>query len=87
MACRTPDPEALELFLASRVRCVTVSDAEIEDAMRLAFSATHNVAEGAGAASLAGAWRDASAARRRVGVVLSGGNVDRDVYARVLGHA
>jgi threonine dehydratase len=52
--------------------------------MRWYFSLTHNVAEGAGAASLAAAFADRSAQRRRIGVVLSGANVDRDAYARVL---
>ena len=52
MACRTPDRDALSLFLAQSVRWVRVSEAEIEEAMRLYFTQTHNVAEGAGAASV-----------------------------------
>jgi threonine dehydratase len=53
--------------------------------MRLMFSATHNVAEGAGAASLAAAVQErAQLAGRRVGVTLCGGNVDADVFAQVL---
>jgi threonine dehydratase len=84
MACRIPDASALALFLEQNVRCVQVSDAEIATAMRLYFSQTHNVAEGAGAASLAAALKDTAAARRRVGVVLTGGNIDRDAYARIL---
>jgi len=85
MACRTPDRDALSLFLAQSVRWVRVSEAEIEEAMRLYFTQTHNVAEGAGAASLAAAIKDFSGQRRRVGAILSGGNVDRELYARVLG--
>jgi threonine dehydratase len=84
MACRTPNPEALAIFLTAGVRCVRVSDAQIAEAMRLYFSATHNVAEGAGAASLAAALADGPARRGRIGVVLSGGNIDRDRYARIL---
>lgn len=65
---------------------VEVTDSEIEDAMRLLFETTHNIAEGAGAAALAGLVQEREAqAGRRVAVVLTGGNVDRDVYGRVLG--
>jgi threonine dehydratase len=54
-------------------------------AMRAYFTDTHNVAEGAGAAALAALMHEREAMRgRKVGVVLSGGNVDRDVFARVL---
>jgi threonine dehydratase len=87
MACRLPNADALSVFLAHNVRCVVVSDAEIAQAMRLYFTLTHNLAEGAGAASLAAALKDAAQHRRRVGVVLSGGNIDRELYARVLGDA
>jgi threonine dehydratase len=53
--------------------------------MRFYFSDTHNLAEGAGAAPLAALLKERRAMeRRRVGLVLSGGNVDREVYARVL---
>jgi threonine dehydratase len=53
--------------------------------MRLFFSATHSTAEGAGAAPLAGALQERARNRgRRIAVILSGGNVDRDMFARVL---
>jgi threonine dehydratase len=53
--------------------------------MRAIFSMTHNVAEGAGAAAFAAAWRErASLAGQRVGLALSGGNVDTAVFADVL---
>jgi threonine dehydratase len=84
MACRLPNPDALATFIAHEIRCVRVSDAEIAEAMRLYFSLTHNVAEGAGAASLAAALKDDASRGKRIGVVLSGGNVDREVFARVL---
>jgi threonine dehydratase len=85
MACRRADGDALEVMLRSGLRTVVVSDAEIEQAMRLYFACTHNLAEGAGAASLAAALKDdRRKAAARVGVVLSGGNVDSDVFARVL---
>ena len=66
-------------------RVVTVSEGEIKAAMRHYFTDTHNVAEGAGAAPLAALLKErASMAGRRVALILSGGNIDRDLYARVL---
>ena len=68
-------------------RIVRVSDDEIEAAMRTLFADTHNVAEGAGAASFAALMQEREAMRgKRVAVVLSGGNVDSAPFARVLGH-
>lgn len=85
LACRVPDPESLELILAHVDDIVPVTDAEVAGAMRLLFAATHNTAEGAGAAALAAALRQReSLAGRRVGLTLTGGNVDADVFARVL---
>ncbi len=85
MACRTPVPDALEIIRRGAERVVQVSDAEIENAMRILFTDTHNVAEGAGAAAVAALIKEREAmAGRRVAVVLSGGNVDRDVFTRVL---
>jgi threonine dehydratase len=86
MACRIPNADALALFIERGVRYVVVSDGEIGAAMRLYFVHTHNVAEGAGAASLAAALKDRGARGARVGIVLSGGNVDRETYLRVLEH-
>jgi threonine dehydratase len=66
-------------------RIVEVEDPEIEAAMRHYFTDTHNIAEGAGAAGLAALLKERDRMLgRRVGVVLTGGNVDTDVYARVL---
>jgi threonine dehydratase len=86
MACRTPEPEALDILLRGMARVVRVTDNEIEEAMRLLYSATHNVAEGAGAAGLAAATKERDRlAGRKAAVILGGANVDRDVFARVLG--
>jgi threonine dehydratase len=85
MACRVPDVRALEVILQGAARVVTVDDAEIAAAMRHLFSDTHNVAEGAGAAALAALLKERERVKdRRVAVILSGGNVDRDVFARIL---
>jgi len=87
MACRIADEEALEIVRREAADVVAVTDDEVAEAMRLLFACTHNVAEGAGAAGLAAAmqqrerWRD-----RSVGTAITGGNVDSDVFARVLSH-
>ncbi len=86
MACRTPEPEALARIGRGVSRVVEVTDDEVRAAMRLLFETTHNVAEGAGAAAVAAASQERAGNRgRRVAVVLSGGNVDREVFAEVLG--
>ena len=85
MACRTPLSEALAAMRGKLARVITVSDEQVAAAMRALFSDTHTVAEGAGAAALAALLSEAPALRgRRAGIVISGGNVDRDVFARVL---
>jgi threonine dehydratase len=85
MACRVPDPAAVEIINRYADRIVTVSEEEIQAAMRHYFSDTHNVAEGAGAAPLAALLKERpKMAGNRIGLVLSGGNIDRDQYARVL---
>ncbi len=65
-------------------RVVEVNDDEVEEAMRLYFRATHNAAEGAGAIGLAALLKDGSRGAGRVGTVLCGGNIDSDVFGRVL---
>jgi len=85
MACRVPEAEALALMQREVDDVIAVTDDEVAAAMRLMFSTTHNVAEGAGAASLAAALQQRERWRgRTVGVTLCGGNVDRDVFAKVL---
>ncbi|MBY0466352.1 MAG: hypothetical protein K2W33_15545, partial [Burkholderiales bacterium] len=64
---------------------VQVTDAEVAHAMRALYTDTHNVAEGAGAAALAAALQEQHLlAGQCVGLTLCGGNVDADVFARVL---
>lgn len=88
VAVRQPPQVALDIVRAGAARIVEVTDAEIAAAMRAYYTDTHNIAEGAGAAPLAAVLQERASLRgRKVAVVLSGGNVDRDVYARVLGEA
>jgi threonine dehydratase len=85
MACRKPDERALEMIWRGAERVLEVTDDEIEAAMQAYFSDTHNVAEGAGAAALAAALQERRLlAGKRVALILSGGNVDRAAFARVL---
>src|ERR1700678_3880060 len=85
MACRVPDDSALEVILGNVDRIVRVSEEEIRTAMRFYFTDTHNVVEGAGAAGLAAALKERQLIRgKRIGLVATGGNVDHDVFARVL---
>ncbi|MBM3566689.1 MAG: threonine dehydratase [Alphaproteobacteria bacterium] len=88
VACRVPDPRAVAIILTGAARIVTVSEPEIAAAMVHYFTDTHNVAEGAGALPLAALLKERSAmCGRRVALVLSGGNVDCDVFARILAAA
>lgn len=86
MACRIPAPDALDILRRGAARMVRVSEEEIESAIRIFHEDTHNMAEGAGAAALAALLQErARQSGRRVAVILSGGNIDRLLYARVLG--
>ena len=84
VACRLPDAMALGFVREGAERVVEVDDDEVEEAMRLYFRATHNAAEGAGAIGLAALLKDGSRGAGRVGTVLCGGNIDSDVFGRVL---
>jgi threonine dehydratase len=81
MATRVPDEDALSIIRKGASRIVQVSDAEVAQAIRAYWTDTHNLAEGAGAAALAAALREKSRLRgRRVGLILSGGNIDFDLF-------
>ncbi len=85
MACRVADQAALGILAPHLDHIVKVSDAEVAQAMRDLFTDSHNVAEGAGAASFAAAMQErAQLAGKVVGTILSGGNVDAAALARVL---
>jgi threonine dehydratase len=85
VACRTPDPTAVELICAGAERIVAVPEALTAEAMRLMLRTTHQLPEPAGAIALAGLMAEREqAAGTRVGVVLTGGNCDADLLAQVL---
>ncbi len=85
LACSTPNPEAMEIIWNNVAEIVEVTEAEIADAIRAYFQDTHNLAEGAGAAALAGALRNKHNLQgKRIGIILTGGNLDRETFLRVL---
>ena len=66
-------------------RVLQLSEDDIAAAVRAYFEDTHNVAEGAGAAALAGLMQERSKMNgRRVAVILSGCNIDGSVYQQIL---
>jgi threonine dehydratase len=81
VAVREPDEEAFAIIRAGAARIATVTDDEIADAIRAYWTDTHNLVEGAGAAPLAALLQErARMAGRRVGVVISGGNIDLALF-------
>ena len=85
MACRVADAAALAIIAPHIDHIVQVSDNEVAAAMRALFTDTHNVAEGAGAAAFAAALQEKDRlAGQTVGVALTGGNVDADIFSQVL---
>lgn len=88
LAVRVPDADALEVIRGGADRIVEVTDQEIAEAIRIYFTDTHTLAEGAGAASLAALLKERAKMRgRHVGIVLTGQNIDRSAMLAVLtGH-
>ena len=85
MAVRGPDQEALDIIRKGADRICQVSDAEVMAAMRAYYEDTHQLTEGAGAAPLAALLQERERlGGKRVGLILSGGNIDRTLYLRAL---
>jgi threonine dehydratase len=86
MATRIPDADAFALIRKGAARIVQVSDDEVAAAIRAYWTDTHNLAEGAGAAALAAALQEKNKlSGKRVGLVLSGGNIDFDLFRSWVG--
>src|SRR5262249_54585147 len=85
MATRVSASMTLEIMRRLVQDIVLVSDDELRSAVRLLLRLTHNLAEGAGAASTAAALRlkDQVAGKTVVGV-LSGGNLDLRELGRIV---
>jgi len=85
MAVRVPVQAAYDIYAKGAARIITVSDADVAAAIRTYFTGIHNLAEGAGAAPLAGLIQEKDRMQgRKVGVILSGGNIGTDWFSRVL---
>ena len=85
IACRAPDQHAFDIIKNGASRVIQLSEDEIAAAMRVFYSDTHNIAEPAAAAGLAGLMREQEQyAGKNVGIILSGSNVDASVYKNVL---
>jgi threonine dehydratase len=88
LSCRVPAPEALDIILANVDHIVEVTEQETAAAMRAYYEDTHNVAEGASSAALAGLLKERETLRgQRIGVVLTGGNIDRELFLEFLQRA
>jgi threonine dehydratase len=84
-AVRVPDEKAFAVIQTGAARIVEVAEDEIAQAIRIYHADTHNLAEGAGALALAAQAREqAQLKKRKAGVVLSGGNIDRSWAAEIL---
>ncbi len=67
---------------------ITLSEAQLEEGVRLALQGTHNLAEGAGAAALMAAWTQRHAlAGKRVVCIMSGGNLNLATLQRIVAPA
>jgi len=85
VACRDPQADAFAIIKTGAARVVTVSEDEIAEAIRIYYTTTHNLAEGAGAAPLAALLKEkARYAGKRAGLILTGGNIDMPLLAQVL---
>jgi threonine dehydratase len=85
MACRDPLSEPLAIIRSGAARILRLSEDEIAEAIRIYYSDTHNLAEGAGAAPLAGLLKEKERyAGKRAATILSGGNIDASLMAEVL---
>ena len=85
VACREPYAPALDSMLKGAARIVKVTDEAIADAIRAYYTDIHNLSEGAGAAPLAALLSERDKLLgKRAGVILSGGNIDQSLFAKVL---
>lgn len=88
LAVRHPDEDSLRIILDGVERVITVTEEQIAEAIAIYATDTHNMVEGAGAASLAALLQEkAQLAGKKAGVMLTGGNIDLDVYLKALGGA
>lgn len=82
---RSPMVEAFEIIKSGCDHIVQVNDNEIAKAMLQYYQATHNLAEGAGAITLAGLYKEKDKmAAKKVAVILTGGNIDYQHFTQYI---
>jgi threonine dehydratase len=88
VATRVPDPTAIEIIVGGAARIVQISEDQCADAVRLLMRCTHHLVEPSGAAALAGLIVDQQTngqiAGRRLGAIVSGGNMDASILSEIL---
>lgn len=85
LATRQPNEDAIETICRGAARVLTVSEDAIAEAIRIYFDDTHQVVEGAGAAPLAALLQDPQRTKyKKVGLVMTGGNIERARFLTVL---
>ena len=86
-ALQTPrvSPITFGILRSRGVQALSVSDSEVEDAVRFAWESHGLVVEPGGAAALAALLAGKGEAGDGTVVILSGGNVDPELHARIVG--
>ncbi|MBI5087330.1 MAG: threonine dehydratase [Actinobacteria bacterium] len=85
VACRVPDPTAIELIIAGCARVVQVGEDQCAEAMRVLLETTHQMPEPAGAVATAAMLLEADRlAGTRVATIMTGGNLDAHLLRDVL---
>jgi threonine dehydratase len=86
LATREPNAQAVAAICRGASRWIDVSEDAIAEAIRVYFDDCHQVVEGAGAAPLAALLKDAKRmAGKKVAVILTGGNIERARFSKVMG--
>ena len=88
VATRVPHPTAIEIIVGGAARIVQITEDQCADAVRLLMRCTHHLIEPSGAAALAGLIVDqrnnGPVAGRRLGAIVSGGNMDASILSEIL---
>jgi threonine dehydratase len=88
IATRVPDPKAIEIIVGGAARIVQISEDQCAEAVRLLMRCTHHLVEPSGAAAVAGLIVDqqdnAHVTGRRLGAIVSGGNMDASILSEIL---
>ena len=88
VATSAPMEEAFEIIKNGASRVISVTEEEIASAMRQYYQQTHNLAEGAGATPLAGLNKEKELMHgKKIGLILSGGNIDFERFFKLCKNA